>query len=757
MPGGERVHGEPPDGEQARRPRVAPAKGSAIMPSGGASFAVKKAADWRCAGPPPDEAISCLGFRGHDLGAPAGCERVAECARAAAAVHPLEAPEQGGRAMSVADRVLRAEDALGVLDVALSEEGVPPSDAEVARAFEEVRDALDHQGRSEAAREGRIGHGTMCANWCVNWALAELSDRDARSRAYFEALRRSKEAVLTVACPVDVGGLRLFAESREANVAVCSKTGESLSQRAMDLASRVGPPDWAGTAWVDLTYRHSFIGARLIAAGHVAFSRVYAVERHDPFKYPREVRRAALGRFGVDLDDKAAYPSAMAALFVQGGASLRTYLANRSVVVRSLAEEFFGRADEEVMGYVKQLLISMDMGGSPGGWASQHRDLLRQGVDVRAASVECVGGARLSVAAYCRDREARVEEFAERLPWLVLAVRRMNARRRAGKRDELTALSYLLQHYEGASREAKRGWLTCRGGLVFSLQHDGVMVSLPEGLPHDRVAADLGGAVSAVLGFSVRVEVKSRPEAGSARTFAVRPRLCGVPSHPPPAGEGADGDPGPGLSAVAARAFDKAMGQAVKRAAPRLQLPGPDQLSVDGGTRRVVYSYRKDEPVGSRSWAQRVVGGFHDQWCGQGPEWLEWACQAYRLADDGRLVGDRAHPRCPLAAVFWWECDEIVRKAGRPVGVEEARFVLLKLLAIEAEYPVTHFVASDGSRKEGDRANPETRIGRVAVSVSRDGVRVLGGRMAESTRGFDRHSYEAETEAFLDHLADCSG
>ena len=140
-----------------------------------------------------------------------------------------------------------------------------------------------------------------------------------------------------------------------------------------------------------------------------------------------------------------------------------------------------------------------------------------------------------------------------------------------------------------------------------------------------------------------------------------------------------------------------------------------------------------------------------------GPEWLEWACQAYRLADDGRLVGDRAHPRCPLAAVFWWECDEIVRKAGRPVGVEEARLVLLKLLAIEAEYPVTHFVASDGSRKEGDRANPETRIGRVAVSVSRDGVRVLGGRMAESTRGFDRHSYEAETEAFLDHLADSGG
>ena len=135
MPGGERVHGEPPDGEQARRPRVAPAKGSAIMPAGGTSFAVKKAAGRSCAGPPPDEAISCLGFRGHDLGAPAGCERVAECARAAAAVHPLEAPEQGGRAMSVADRVLRAEDALGVLDVALSEEGVPPSDAEVARAF----------------------------------------------------------------------------------------------------------------------------------------------------------------------------------------------------------------------------------------------------------------------------------------------------------------------------------------------------------------------------------------------------------------------------------------------------------------------------------------------------------------------------------------------------------------------------------------------------------------------------------------------
>ena len=144
------------------------------------------------------------------------------------------------------------------------------------------------------------------------------------------------------------------------------------------------------------------------------------------------------------------------------------------------------------------------------------------------------------------------------------------------------------------------------------------------------------------------------------------------------------------------------------------------------------------------------------EWQGRGAEWLEWARRAYVMTGDGQLVGNRAHVQCPLAAVFWWECDAIARRAGKEINGEEARFVFHKLLETEAVYPVSHFVASDGSRKEGDRDNPVMRIGRAAFCVSRQGVRILGGRMETETRGFDRHSYEAEMEAFMDHLADTS-
>ena len=236
--------------------------------------------------------------------------------------------------------------------------------------------------------------------------------------------------------------------------------------------------------------------------------------------------------------------------------------------------------------------------------------------------------------------------------------------------------------------------------------------------------------------------------------YGPRPSLKLTPSHPPVVAA----EPAEGAAVVgetARKAFEKAMGTSVKRNAPRLSLPGPDQLSVDGRSRRVVLSYKKDLPVEERQWAQNVVGGFHEEWNGGGKVWLEWARAEYRIANDGRLTGDRSHPMCPLAAIFWWECDAIVRRAGKEVGVPEARFVFDKLLTIEAEYPVTHFVASDGSRKEGDPQDMTPRVGRVAISVSRDAVRVLGGRMETAARGFERHSYEAETEAFLDHLADC--
>jgi hypothetical protein len=364
------------------------------------------------------------------------------------------------------------------------------------------------------------------------------------------------------------------------------------------------------------------------------------------------------------------------------------------------------------------------------------------------------------VMGYCEAQARRAEEMRSAAPRLVAAVKGLNKAKGVVKREELTSMSYFLQHLEGISRDAKVEWLAARGCSVFSLQHDGIMASLTIGDDPVTVAGRLGVEVSRRVGYTVEVAVKSWPIGDDRLAYGRRPALRETPSHPRPV---ASADPGPEhrpelrpLSERAKVCFAKAMGSAKTRAAERLVLPGPDQLTVDGSTRRVVMSYKKDLAVGERTWAERVVGGHHTVWAGRGGEWLKRVREKFVIADSGRLMGSRSDPDCPLAAQFWWECDKLVQQQERNVGVSESRFVLDKLLCIEAEYPVTHFVASDGSRKEAeDEEGP--RVGRVAFAVSKEGVRVMGGRLAHNTRDFERHSFEAEIAAFHDHLADTEG
>ena len=73
-------------------------------------------------------------------------------------------------------------------------------------------------------------------------------------------------------------------------------------------------------------YRHSAMGRALLEAGHVTGSREYAVGI-DPFTWPRELRGAAYAGRGAELDDKAAYPRAMAALTGGLGPASKKFLS----------------------------------------------------------------------------------------------------------------------------------------------------------------------------------------------------------------------------------------------------------------------------------------------------------------------------------------------------------------------------------------------------------------------------------------------
>ena len=93
--------------------------------------------------------IAPFGYGMMDMATGGSWKSVEEATAEAEAAHPMICAGAVGRDpdedLSVASRVLRAKDAFGVLDVPLDDGGRPPSDAEVAQAFEAVRDALQHQ------------------------------------------------------------------------------------------------------------------------------------------------------------------------------------------------------------------------------------------------------------------------------------------------------------------------------------------------------------------------------------------------------------------------------------------------------------------------------------------------------------------------------------------------------------------------------------------------------------------------------------
>ena len=71
-----------------------------------------------------------------------------------------------------------------------------------------------------------------------------------------------------------------------------------------------------------------------------------------------------------------------------------------------------------------------------------------------------------------------------------------------------TLRSYLLQEYEGISRGTKIAYASYSAIKIFSLQHDGVVMGLPEGRDEHDTAEMLTLCCSRALGYCQTVEVK---------------------------------------------------------------------------------------------------------------------------------------------------------------------------------------------------------------------------------------------------------
>ena len=145
--------------------------------------------------------------------------------------------------------------------------------------------------------------------------------------------------------------------------------------RALLTRMRVDEKDSDGMGHVDLAYRHSALGAALVAAGHVVESREYACDRGaDPFSLPRALREIALGRSGVGLDDVAAFPNAKAACVTPCQRQIRQFLAHRELIMEKMGAYAFegtGLTSREQRSRIKGLFNSLDMDGTLGAWRSR--------------------------------------------------------------------------------------------------------------------------------------------------------------------------------------------------------------------------------------------------------------------------------------------------------------------------------------------------------------------------------------------------
>ena len=112
--------------------------------------------------------------------------------------------------------------------------------------------------------------------------------------------------------------------------------------------------------------------------------------------------------------------------------------------------------------------------------------------------------------------------------------------------------------------------------------------------------------------------------------------------------------------------------------------------------------------------------------------WLAWAKGSYRIGKGGWLEGEPEGSETPRAVRFWLACEARIRAAGSQPNAEESQFALDGLLVMEAYYPVTHFVATDGSRQQATQTEP-TKVGRVAVL--HDGEELTPSRWAHGRLG----------------------
>ena len=433
---------------------------------------------------------------------------------------PLKPPQARAHRVDEAARVLRATNVFGVLAHHVPTRGELLTGWQLRGLLAGVERRLE--GVTPSPRKRAALERARAAYRLLGADVTQVAERQRLIAAGLQPVTD------TLRCPVNVAALRRYVERAgpDADVVPIGSAGHgTLRERAQRVVTATGPD-----GYISVSYRHSLLGAQLVAAGYVVSSREYAAPgTQDPFRLPRALRALAFAGCGHDLDDCASYPRAARATFAAGRALSDLFTEHRETIMAQLGRYFFGLGVPVKVRrkHAKSLFNALDNDGGIRTWMRDH------GVErpwKQEMRIHLGRGRLFDLAAYIDGRASVTDEFSRRMPGMVSFVRAFARARVAGrpysslspkekrKLDavELAAKSYFLAEAEGLSRLAKVDWARKRGDLpVTSLQHDGVIIVLPAAAPGsdaDAALAQVEAALSRVctdaLGYDQPVEVK---------------------------------------------------------------------------------------------------------------------------------------------------------------------------------------------------------------------------------------------------------
>ena len=433
---------------------------------------------------------------------------------------PWDRTNQTSTEINTIVRVERSSDALGTLNL------LPRKNINL----KQIKHARDHAMDQTRLAQTKVGKERKDqALTKIIEAYNRLNSKEKLDFTINQIEKSPTNPIQQLWVPVDLISLKEFIAhpmSLKKHKKGTTNSGSSMRNTATRLANRIEhdpslTTDEEGIKWINLHYNHCALGKRLVAAGHIKGSRVYATNQGDPFKFGRIIRYIALQRYGIDFDDSGCYPTGLCAKCPIGKEICSTFLKHRKHYLKQLGNSYFPHIQDqdELYTRMKTLMLALDFDGSIKKWEHDWNIHAAKQLGTQDRTLTNPDQTNpISFRTYVELVPTRTKWIHDHTPDMVNLIQNWQSNTNnqytseptqiGRNRPEVTSKCFSLQELESDGREAKIREANYLGQRVLNLQHDGIVIGLnrnPE-LGRDTIKEKLHEAISKDLGYNQPVE-----------------------------------------------------------------------------------------------------------------------------------------------------------------------------------------------------------------------------------------------------------